>query len=67
MKVDAAGTDRGKVHRAIHIADATGMLCVGVLLRAARDGRISLHVSQPENAHDFKNWAKSRRNGLPSC
>jgi predicted DCC family thiol-disulfide oxidoreductase YuxK len=47
------------LERAIHIADATGMLGVGVLLRAARDGRISLHVSQPENAHDFKNWAKA--------
>jgi hypothetical protein len=67
VKVDAAGTDQGKVHRATHIADATGMLGVRVLLRAARDGRISLHVSQPENARDFRNWAKAATQRPPSC
>jgi hypothetical protein len=48
-----------KIHRALQIADAAGSIGVGLLLRAVRDGRISLHISQPENAPKFKDWAKT--------
>jgi hypothetical protein len=47
------------IDRAILLADASGSIGVAALLRAVRDGRISLHISQPENAPSFKNWAKT--------
>ena len=65
MKVDAAGAGQGKLHWAIHIADQIGMTGTAVLLRAVRDGRISLHISRPENALSFKNWARTTR-GQPA-
>jgi hypothetical protein len=55
---DTAGTGQGKLHWAIHIADQTGMTCTAVLHRAVRDGRIPVHISQPENAQ-FKDRAKT--------
>ena len=65
MKVDAAGAGQGKLHWAIHIADQIGMIGTAVLLRAVRDGRISLHISRPENALSFKDWARTTR-GQPA-
>jgi len=53
------------IDRAIHIADAAGSIGVTILLRAVRDGRISLHISQPENAPEFKDWA-TQTTGRPS-
>jgi hypothetical protein len=48
-----------KINSAILLAVQAGSIGVAALLRAVRDGRISLHISQPENAHSFKNWAKT--------
>ena len=53
------------IDRAIRIADAAGAIGVAILLRGARDGRISLHISQPENAPKFKDWA-TKTTGRPS-
>jgi hypothetical protein len=47
------------IDRAIHVSNETGMTGAAVLLRAARDGRIALFLCQPENAHSFKNRAKT--------
>jgi hypothetical protein len=65
MKVDAVGAGQGKLRGAIHIADQIGMTGTAVLLRAVRDGRISLHISRPENALSFKNWARTTQ-GQPA-
>ncbi len=38
---------------------------MAILLRAVRGGRISAHISQPENAPKFKDWA-TQTTGRPS-
>jgi hypothetical protein len=48
-----------RLNRAILFAVQAGSIGVAALLRAVRDGRISLHISQPENAPRFKDWAKT--------
>lgn len=53
------------IGRAVDIADATGMIGLAILLRAAKAGRISLFVCQPQNAPTFKNWAQVS-NGRPA-
>jgi hypothetical protein len=47
------------IDRAIHIADQVGMIGTAMLLRATRDGRISLFIGQPEFAPKFKDWART--------
>ena len=53
------------IDRAIRIADAAEAIGVAALLRAVRDGRISLHISQPENAPKFEDWA-TQTTGRPA-
>jgi hypothetical protein len=56
-----------KINSAILLAVQAGSIGVAILLRAVRDSRISLHISQPENAPSFKNWAKTTAHQPAIC
>lgn len=58
-------TDR--LNSAILLAVQAQSIGVATLLRAVRDHRIALHISVPENASDFKAWAKKTARQAAVC